>query len=232
MDQEDLVQVFVDAAEGVEPSSPASETGSLAVGRCNERVRGTRIELASIRVRTCCVTLTPTPHGVGRLGIEPSSRRVKAGCISLMLTSLLLMPGSPGLVILFHRVSLVGSGGIEPLAIGHWFTGSLDTMSWSGPETTESGRREPTPGVEPDHTAYEAGARPSRSMGTNARGSTRAGSSLAVSVRAPKFGVSRLAADVARATPRWGLVGMAARGGTRGVGPRPPSERSGARPGV
>ena len=29
---------------------------------------------------------------------------------------------------------------------------------------------EPTPGVEPDHTAYEAGARPSRSMGTSARG--------------------------------------------------------------
>ena len=29
---------------------------------------------------------------------------------------------------------------------------------------------EPTPGVEPDHTAYEAGARPSRSMGRNARG--------------------------------------------------------------
>ena len=43
--------------------------------------------------------------------------------------------------------------------------------------------RESTLGVEPDHTAYEAGARPSRSMGTIARGSARAGIS---SVGAPR----------------------------------------------
>jgi hypothetical protein len=45
---------------------------------------------------------------------------------------------------------LVGSGGIEPLAIGHCFTDSLDTMSWSGPETRAHARNRT------GHTAYEA----------------------------------------------------------------------------
>ena len=44
---------------------------------------------------------------------------------------------------------------------------------------------EPTPGVEPDHTAYEAGARPSRSMGRSARGS-RVRGDAARTLRAPK----------------------------------------------
>ena len=194
-------------------------------------VRGTRIELASIRVRACCVTLTPTPHGVGRLGIEPSSRRVKAGCISLMLTSRVFLPGATGLVLMFHCVALVGSGGIEPLAIGHCFTGSLDTMSWSGPETTEEQRGVCLGGLPATEASRECGSQRAHTRSRTGSHRVRGGCStiekyghertrvyacgeLARRERCVlrRFGMNRLAAE--QSTPRSpsSLVSTAARG--------------------
>lgn len=110
-----------------------SESTALPLGYSGMMVGGTGIEPASIRLRVCCVTLTPTSHW---LGGAPGNRtrlfRIKSPQRHLDAnTPFCFGPPSAGLCLRFIRAFFLcfysGKSWSRTTSLGHGFTVRLHT---------------------------------------------------------------------------------------------------------